>query len=188
MMELEYLEGLQKKVDNLIQIGTITEVHPENALARVTLLNRVTQFLPVLSTANSFKKHYIPPKVNEQVLVVSPYGNFNHGFILRGIFNKKCKENVEIDTEIIEYSDGTKIRYDSKNSKLELDLKKDISINVNGGLAIKKGESELITTLLKLIETLIEAKTFTMLGPQQFMPDTQIKLLQIKEQLEVFKC
>jgi phage baseplate assembly protein V len=115
----ERVSFLEQKIDASIQIGTIddTKAGEGKALARVKLFDRVTDFLPVLSIANSFVKVWIPPRVGEQVMVVSPYGNPSAGFIIPAIFNKGCKEPsganennviVEIGSARVE-SDGSEV-------------------------------------------------------------------------------
>jgi phage baseplate assembly protein V len=199
MSTLDQLEILSKKIDNLVQIGTICEVDSKNrALARVTILGRVTDFLPVFSMSSKFKKHWIPPRVKEQVMVISPFGSGQSGVILRGIFNKNCREPSDSlsSSEVVEYEDGTKIKYDSIKKVLELDcskdilikLKGDLNIELSGFLKIVKDSNELITLLSSLLETLINARTPTMLGPQPFMGNILSEFKIIKEKLDLFKC
>lgn len=128
---------LKRRLSNIIQIGTVSATKSKDgkALARVVLDDdgenrRVSKFLPVVSLANSFAKVWFPIRVKEQVLVISPFGNANSGFIIRSIFNKGCKEPSGADehTAIIEFEDGTKISYDSKASDLKIDAVKSINI------------------------------------------------------------
>ena len=53
-------------ISNLCSFGTIVETKSANglALAKVKIDDRVTDFFPVASKSNSFKKHYIP-KIDE---------------------------------------------------------------------------------------------------------------------------
>jgi len=117
------------KINNLIQIGTISEVKSDKALARVSLLGRVTDFLPVLSQSNAFKKHYIPARVGEQVVVLAPFGEASGGVILRGVYNTKTKEpSANTSKEVQEYEDGTKISYDSSAKELKIEASDKINI------------------------------------------------------------
>ena len=125
------------KINNLIQIGTISEVKSDKALARVTLLGRVTDFLPVLSQSNAFKKHYIPARVGEQVVVLAPFGEASGGVILRGVFNKQISEpSANTSKEVQEYEDGTKISYDSSAKLLSIECVKDLNIVAGGNINI----------------------------------------------------
>jgi len=125
------MNELNRRLNNIIQIGTITEIKSNEglALARVNILGRVTDFLPVLMWANDFIKVWLPIKINQQVLVISPFGNANSGFILPSIFNKKCKEpNGSSDEKaIIEFSNG--VRIESDGESISINAPKDININ-----------------------------------------------------------
>ncbi|WP_300827090.1 phage baseplate assembly protein V [Helicobacter sp. UBA3407] len=139
------MEEILQTLKNLIAVGTICETKSEEskALARVNLCGRVSDFLPILSFANSYKRHFIPARIGEQVLVLSPYGETNGGIILRGIFNQECKENEGAnDTkEILTYEDGVSFSYDSKTSTLKVDSPKQINISCqNASITAQKVE------------------------------------------------
>lgn len=128
---------LKRRLENIVQIGTISATKSKDgkALARVILDDdgtnkRVTNFLPVVSFANSFAKIWFPIRVNEQVIVFSPFGNADSGFIIRSIFNKSCKEpsGSNEHTSIIEFEDGTRLSYDTQSSDLKIDAVKSINV------------------------------------------------------------
>jgi phage baseplate assembly protein V len=128
---------LKRRLENIVQVGTISQTKSADgkALARVVLDDsgedkRVSKFLPVLNIANTFMKIWIPIKVGEQVLVISPFGNSNSGFIIRSIFNRGCKEptGANENTTVVEFDDGTVIQYDSKASELKIDVIKTVNI------------------------------------------------------------
>jgi phage baseplate assembly protein V len=130
-----------RRIDNIVQIGTICEIKPNKALAKVNILNRVTNFMPVMSFANSFKRHFTPIKIGEQALVICIGGQADNGVIIRSIFYKKnnhkepagSNENIEIS----EYSDGTKIKYDIEKHKLMASVAGDVELfEVNGNVKI----------------------------------------------------
>ena len=131
------LQELKRRLENIVQVGSVSETKMKEgkALARVILDDdgenkRVSSFLPVVSFANSFGRVFFPLRVNEQVLVISPFGNANSGFIIRSIFNRGCKEpdGSNKHTAIVEFEDGTRISYDSKASNLKVDAVKSINI------------------------------------------------------------
>lgn len=127
-MQSEYLRLL----GNLCQIGTITETKSDEglALAKVKIDDRETDFFPVINQSNSFKKHFIPIRVNEQVAVFCPFGEANIGFILRGIFNKSCKEpnGSNNKRETITYEDGTSFFYDTALKELNINAVGSVNI------------------------------------------------------------
>ena len=117
---------MTRRMNNLIRFRTVTGTKSVDgkALARVkTGEESVSDFLPVMNFSNSFKRHWIPVRVGEQVLVVCPFGEADSGFIIRGIFSKAQKEPVGANdtTEIMEYEDGTRISYDTQAKELKID-------------------------------------------------------------------
>lgn len=139
------MEELLNLLKNLITIGTITETKSAEgkALARVNLCGRITDFLPVVSFANSYKRHYIPARIGEQVLVLNPYGEPSSGLIIPSIFNKGCKESEGASNtkEIFTYEDGVSFSYDSRTSTLKVDSPKQIQILCqNASITAKKVE------------------------------------------------
>lgn len=126
---------LKRLIDNLVNYGTISETKSADgkALARVKIADRETDFLPISSFSNSFKKHFIPARVGEQVVVISPFGEASGGFILRSIFNKSAAEpgGSNDHTEVIEYEDGTRFSYDTKAKELKINASDKITIVCN---------------------------------------------------------
>ena len=128
-------------ISNLCSFGTIVETKSANglALAKVKIDDRVTDFFPIASKSNSFKKHYIPVRVGEQVTVFCPFGEANIGFILPSIFNKSSKEpNGASNTrEVVTYEDGTTFFYDTKIKELNVNCVGDVKIKAGGNINIE---------------------------------------------------
>lgn len=126
-------------INNLIQIGTITAVDTANrALVRVQLDERVTDWFPYLMISNSHIKTWIPPKVGEQVVVLSPYGEGDDGVVIGSIFNKDQKEPTAANdhTSVIEFSDGTVITYDTTAKALTINASGSIAITAPSGITV----------------------------------------------------
>jgi phage baseplate assembly protein V len=126
------LAELKRLIGNIANYGTITQTKSSDgkSLARVKVGERETDFLPVVSISNSFKKHFIPIRVGEQCVMISPFGEANGGFIIRSIFNKGNKEPslANETTEVMEYEDGTVITYDTKAKELKVNASDKITI------------------------------------------------------------
>jgi phage baseplate assembly protein V len=125
-----FTTDLTRLIKNLISIGTVSEIDAKRALAKVNILGRPTNFFPVLSISNSYKRKFTPIKVGEQVLVLCPNGNADFGIIIPSIFNKGSSEpdGSNEDIEITEYEDGTRISYDTKAKELKIDACDKITI------------------------------------------------------------
>lgn len=138
-MNAEFLRLLS----NVCSFGTIVETKSADglALARVKIDDRVTDFFPVVSKSNSFKKHYVPLRVGEQVAVFCPLGEANIGFILTSIFNKGSKEPVGSSNtrEVVTYEDGTTFFYDTQSKELNIDCVGDVKIKTGGNVSIEAG-------------------------------------------------
>lgn len=127
------------QVDNLIQIGTIVGVDTANrALVRVQIDERVTDWFPYLMTSNSHIKMWTPPKVGEQVIVLSPYGEGDDGVAIGSIFNVDLKEPTWANdhTSGIEFSDGTVITYDTTAKALTIDASGSVAITAPSGITV----------------------------------------------------
>lgn len=137
------ISELYRRLTNIVRFGIVTESKSNEgkALCRVKVGRRVTDFLPVKGFSNSFKRHFVPVRPGEQVVVFSPFGEASSGFVLRSIFNKGSKEpsGSNEHTEVIEYEDGTRILYDTKNKKLDVSCAGDVSFNVAGNITITAG-------------------------------------------------
>lgn len=85
---------LDRRLANMIRVGTIKEVDLDAGLAGVQLGDPddddgdfETDFLPwLVARAGQKRKKWTAPEVGEQVLVLSPSGELSQGFILGGIF------------------------------------------------------------------------------------------------------
>jgi phage baseplate assembly protein V len=157
------LAELERKINNICQIGTISEVyttqrpkdHDDYALfAKVDVMGRTTDFFPVMAQIGEFKKHYCPPYVGEQVMVMCPFGNANVGYIMRGVFSND-KEPIthsvkDRTTEYIEYKDGTKIEISLYDKKIKLDTPMDIEVKSAKNIKITCKNSTLIADTVKV--------------------------------------
>lgn len=119
----------------VINLAIICEVSKNKSLVKVDYQGTISEFLPYLSVANSFKRHFIPPRVGEQVLLIK-CDNGNAKFALGSIFSRKFKEPSLCGDkkEVIEYEDGTILSYDTATSTLEIQNPKAININASNSL------------------------------------------------------
>ncbi len=125
--------------DNLIQIGTIVNVDPENrALVRVELFERVTDWIPYKMVSNSHIRLWIPPRVGEQVIVLSPFGEGDDGIVLGGIYNIDQKEPAGSNdhTSIVVFEDGTSITYDTTAKALTINASGSVAVTAPSGMSI----------------------------------------------------
>lgn len=130
------LAELKRRLSNIIALGTISQVKSSEgkALVRVKIMDRETDWLPVASLSNSFKKHFIPNRVGEQCLVLSPFGDSSSGIVIRSIYNRSAKEpdGADENTEVIEYADGTRFSYSVETGELYIECVGTVTIKAPG--------------------------------------------------------
>ena len=118
------------------QYGKITNFKYETLgsgkklLAKVEVDNRVTNFLPVQCHASSFLVEHLPIAINDLVMVLNPFGNDEDGYITRNLPYKDIPlpANVDADTHIKVFKDGTNYVHNVKNKKISLKTPCDIDL------------------------------------------------------------
>jgi phage baseplate assembly protein V len=101
MNESFAFSDLCRRVANLIRIGKIAEI--DGAQVKVQIGKVKTNWLPIVSIAGNTNV-WIPIAVDEQVAVISPYGEMAQSFVIRSIhYNKYAapenKNNVSLKTK-----------------------------------------------------------------------------------------
>lgn len=132
-----------RRMHSNIKLGVIESVDYENAKAKVQLANNhVTGPLNWLEHNAYGDKSWNPPKVGEQVVILSESGNLANAVILKGIYqnNHRVTEFEDGNVEQIEFTDSTKIKYNKSNKKLSAD------VNDAGSIAFTVGNSNINIT------------------------------------------
>jgi len=131
---------------DLVYSGTVVEAHDTSSLVKVNVLGRITDWLPLLQQANSFKRTFTSVRVGQQVVVLA------NRYVVGSIFNIDCKEptNASNDTDITEYEDGTRIEYNSSKSELSIKAVGDITINVVGNTTINTSQAVVKATSVEV--------------------------------------
>ncbi|CAM3041774.1 phage baseplate assembly protein V [Dichelobacter nodosus] len=115
-----------RRLHNSIVIATVEKIDWEKRKFRARRGEILTNWLemPAMITANF--KYWYPLRKNAQIVMVSPSGDLNTACVIGML----CDDNIpapEIPiedretTELIEFVDGTKIKYDRKTETLELE-------------------------------------------------------------------
>ncbi|TDO97446.1 phage baseplate assembly protein V [Marinomonas balearica] len=137
----------------LIECGTVIEAKEDQALVKAHILGRETDWLPILQQANEFKRHYTPPRIGQQVVILMGR------YVLGSIFNKTCREPVANTTEdVTVYEDGTEIRYDSKTHTLTLKALDALKIETNQSVSITTQNATVNASAVKVEASEIELK------------------------------
>lgn len=105
---------VDRRIENLLQLGTIASVDYANARVRVKAGGLLTAALPWLTPRAGDARTWWPPSVGEQVLLFSPGGDPARGVVLTGIYSDAhaapaSGEKLHQAT----YPDGAVVSYDA---------------------------------------------------------------------------
>jgi phage baseplate assembly protein V len=129
------LSDLERRVANLIQPGTVEETDYPNARVRVKIGLNVTAWLPWMTTRAGGDRSWHAPEVGEQVLVLSPSGDFRQGFALPSIYQNAHPAPADSEKiHRIEYSDGAVLEYDRENHRLTATIPGEVVIDAQGDI------------------------------------------------------
>lgn len=65
---------LQRKLANIVRIGLVKEIDYEKAKVRVKIGEFLTDWLPWITERAGKDTSWAPPDIDEQVVVLSPFG------------------------------------------------------------------------------------------------------------------
>ena len=95
IQRIEYLErrleNLDRRANNSMREGVVTEVFPDEGMARVDAMGVVSKKVPWLQRAGDINE-WTPPTKGERVLLISPTGEPGIGLILPGGYSDKFKQ------------------------------------------------------------------------------------------------
>ncbi|WP_341822986.1 phage baseplate assembly protein V [Wolbachia endosymbiont (group A) of Clivina fossor] len=137
MLESNFaISELQRKLANIVRIGVVKEVDYEKAKVRVKIGELLTDFLPWITSRAGEERSWLPPSINEQVVILSPLGELSLGVVLAGIYQQKyaAPENKK-EINSVKFQDGTRLLYDKEKHHLE--------IEVVDKITLKAGESSI---------------------------------------------
>lgn len=114
------LIDLLRKIDDLIRIGTVTEVR--SGECRVETKGNHTDWRPYLVLRAGRTRRRMRPSVGEQVILLSLSGDLRNAFVLAGIYQDAHPEPLADDDngdlDRIEYPDGAVIEYNPATGAL----------------------------------------------------------------------
>ncbi|MFP3016790.1 MAG: phage baseplate assembly protein V [Wolbachia sp.] len=119
---------LNRRLANIIRIGLIKEIDYEKAKVRVKVGEFLTDWLPWITYR---AESWSPPNIDEQVVVLSPFGELSLGVVLPAIYQEKYpppENKKEINSA--KFQDGTKLSYDKDKHHLEIDVIDKITLKV----------------------------------------------------------
>lgn len=129
----------------MIQYGTITQYRYTTDRAgkklevKVSVDDRVTNWLPVKTQASSFLVVHTPVRINDQVIVFNPFGNNEDGFVDRNLTYKDIPlpDGADEDTYIYVFEDGTTFKHNTKSKIINLTTDCDVFVESTKMITLK---------------------------------------------------
>jgi phage baseplate assembly protein V len=118
-----------RRLGNLVRIGTVAQLNAAQALVTVDLGDLVTDWLPWIAARAGGNRHWAAPEPGEQVLVLSPSGELAQGIVLPAIYQDAFPANAaSADIERTTYGDGSTVEYNRAAHRL--------TVNVGAGTVV----------------------------------------------------
>lgn len=140
------LADIERRLANLLKVGTVEEVDHDNALARVRIGDNLTKPLPWLTARAGGDGTWWPVEVGEQVLILSPCGDLTQGVILPSLYRTASPApSSKGGVERTEYKDGAVIQYDRNTHTLTASIPGDVKVTATGNITADAGENITLT-------------------------------------------
>jgi len=123
MIDLEFeIAELNRRVANLLRVGSIVDTDYANARARVTIGDITTGWLDFMTQRAGGDRTWWAPEIGEQVMVLSPSGDLAQGKILPALYSAAAPApagSPDIHKEV--HADGFSVTHDRANKRTVLD-------------------------------------------------------------------
>lgn len=127
---------LIRLLSSLVMVGVVAELDEEDARVRIDVDGMRTDWIPWGERrAGPGVRTWCAPEVNEQVVIVCPYGDPSQAVIVGSIYQQTCPAPANLRTiHRTIYADGTVIEYDREAHAFRIDVGTG-SVTVNCGSA-----------------------------------------------------
>jgi phage baseplate assembly protein V len=124
------LTEIDRRLANLVRIGTITEIDVDEKLVKVELgdedAEHQTDWIPWATRRAGEDMTWDPPDVGEQVIVIAPGGELEQAFVWGALYSDDFPANGDdAKDRRVTFKDGSVIEFDRDASKLNMTLHDD---------------------------------------------------------------
>ena len=134
------LAELERRLDNLMRVGTVAETDYAAARVRVRSGDLLTGWIPWLTRRAARDIDWWAPEIGEQVLLLAPCGDPAQAVCLPAVYQAAHPAPEAAPTvRTIRFADGMRISYDRQQSLLTVDCPGTATVSVAGDVAIQVG-------------------------------------------------
>ena len=124
---------LDRRLANIVRLGTVEQADYSRARVRVRCGDMLTGWLPWLTSRSGKDRSWWAPDIGEQVIVLSPSGEPAQGAVLYAVYQDSSPQpETDVNKCKVVFEDGTAVTYDRAAHKLDVLIKGDASIRVDG--------------------------------------------------------
>jgi phage baseplate assembly protein V len=131
------LAELSRRLDNVINLGTIAEANHVTRKIRVNVGTLKTAWLPWPVSIGKNYVHWQPLRVGTQVVLAAPAGELAHAVVVAMCFTQAISTSNDEDLDEIEFNDGTRVSYSSATKSLEMYSVGNVHLEADGNLTLK---------------------------------------------------
>ena len=147
-MNFQQTADMQRRLANVVRVGTVASVDLPNARCRVTIGDIQTAPLPFITCKAGEDRTWHPPEVGEQVIVLAPSGELAAGFVLGGVYTTiHPAPSTSPEVAKMLFKDGSTATYDRALHSLTINLPTSgstLSVTVNGNATISATGNALV--------------------------------------------
>lgn len=131
---------LERRLNNLLRMGTICEADYAAARVRVRSGDLVTAWLPWLTRRASGDRDWWAPELGEQVMLLSPCGDPAQGVVLPAVY-QAARPAPAADPTLwrAAFADGAVLEYDRQAHTLSAIIPGDVIVQAEGDLTATMG-------------------------------------------------
>lgn len=116
----------ERRMNNMVNRGIVTEVDYANAVCRVQIDSLVTDWLPFGSVRMGKVKVWNPPHVGEQIYLISETGELETALVLGSFaYDNQPNPTADAATVAMHCDDGAVFSYNHATHQLTIDLPND---------------------------------------------------------------
>jgi phage baseplate assembly protein V len=142
---------IERRLENLLRIGTISAVNHQERLVKVSTGKLITQWLAWPADIGNNYIRWRPLRLNTQVIIACISGDPAQASIIGMLYSNDLNSpRVDDHIDVIQFNDGSHIQYDSQVHKLTLKCVGDVlvdtpettftgTVTVNGHVTYKDG-------------------------------------------------
>ena len=136
---MDSLNESQRRISNLIRLGTVADVDHGAARVRVQTDGNTTDWLPWFALRAGNTIDWSAPSVGEQVAILAAEGVMNGGMVLRGLYSSAFPAPESAPGKhVTRHGDGAPITYDEDSHALSAVLPAGgtATITADGGITL----------------------------------------------------